>query len=82
VSFSSRKHIISHKSVVRQLLIKGGDNISPGYYKNPEQTRKEFFHKNDKWWFKTGDIAELHDDGAIKIIGKSFYYQLAFHTQV
>lgn len=48
----------------------GGDNISPGYYKNPGKTKEEFFEKDGKWWFKTGDIGQLEDDGAIKIIGK------------
>lgn len=70
VSWKEGNYSITDKPYPRGEIIIGGDNISPGYYKNPEQTRKEFFHKNDKWWFKTGDIAELHDDGAIKIIDR------------
>lgn len=51
----------------------GGDNISPGYYKNPEKTKEEFFELDGKWWFKTGDIGQLETDGAIKIIGINYY---------
>lgn len=52
----------------------GGDNVSPGYYKNPIKTKEEFFEKDGKWWFKTGDIGQLETDGAIKVIGKSCTY--------
>lgn len=51
----------------------GGNNISPGYYKNPIKTKEEFFEYDGKWWFKTGDIGQLESDGAIKIIGKIHY---------
>lgn len=57
----------------------GGDNISPGYYKNPEKTAEEFFELDGKWWFKTGDIGQLESDGAIKIIGT--YYNLILNYQ-
>lgn len=48
----------------------GGNNISPGYYKNPQKTKEDFFEFMDKRWFQTGDIGEIHPDGVIKIIGK------------
>lgn len=48
----------------------GGANVSPGYYKNPEKTKDDFFDESDRRWFKTGDIGEIHSDGSIKIIGE------------
>lgn len=48
----------------------GGDNVSPGYYKNPMKTAEDFFNEGERRWFRTGDIGELHADGVIKIIGE------------
>lgn len=50
--------------------ILGGNNISPGYYKNPEKTKEDFFEEDGKRWFKTGDIGEIHEDGCLKIIDR------------
>lgn len=69
-------YIKLHNNYCFLFLFLGGDNVSPGYYKNPEKTKEEFFYKDDKWWFKSGDIAELHDDGVIKIIGKSYFFKI------
>jgi len=70
VSWIEGNYSIADKPYPRGEIIIGGDNVSTGYYKNPEKTKEEFFHRDDKWWFKSGDIAELHDDGAIKIIDR------------
>ncbi|OXU20883.1 hypothetical protein TSAR_015234 [Trichomalopsis sarcophagae] len=51
-------------------IIVGGDNISAGYYKLPDKTKEDFFFKDGKQWFRTGDIGEFHPDGAIKIIDR------------
>lgn len=45
-----------------ELLLKG-DSIFSGYYKNPDATQEAF----EDGWFKTGDIAELDQDGYIRI---------------
>lgn len=42
-----------------------------GYYKLPNKTAEEFFEEDEKRWFKTGDIGEMHPDGVLKIIGKA-----------
>lgn len=47
--------------------------MSPGYYKNPEKTKEDYFEKDGKWWFKTGDIGLLESDGAIRIIGNKTF---------
>ncbi|XP_034944202.1 long-chain-fatty-acid--CoA ligase 4 isoform X2 [Chelonus insularis] len=51
-------------------IIVGGDNVSQGYYKIPEKTKEDFFFKDGKQWFRTGDIGEMHPDGSMKIIDR------------
>ena len=52
-----------------EILI-GGENVSAGYYKLPDKTKEDFFYKDGKQWFRTGDIGEFHEDGCIKIIDR------------
>lgn len=52
-----------------EILI-GGECISTGYYMLSEKSKEDFFFKDGKQWFRTGDIGEVHEDGCIKIIGK------------
>ncbi|CAH2243181.1 jg3976 [Pararge aegeria aegeria] len=52
-------------------VVIGGDSVAEGYYKNPDKTREEFIDIEGRRWFRSGDIAELHHDGCIKIIGES-----------
>lgn len=49
-----------------ELLIKGVGVIKE-YYKNPEETAAAF---TEDGWIRTGDIAEILDDGKIKITGR------------
>ncbi|KAK0181964.1 hypothetical protein PV327_000141 [Microctonus hyperodae] len=52
-----------------EILI-GGANVSQGYYKIPEKTKEDFVFEDEKMWFRTGDIGEVHPDGCIKIIDR------------
>lgn len=45
-----------------ELLVRG-TTIFSGYYKDPDATREAF----EDGWFKTGDIAEIDDEGYIRI---------------
>lgn len=64
---------VTDKPNPRGEIVIGGDNISEGYYKLPDKTKEDFFSKDGKKWFRTGDIGEFHPDGAIKIIGKLYF---------
>lgn len=44
----------------------GGNNISSGYYKNEEETKKAFVDG----WFRTGDVGEWTPQGTLRIIDR------------
>ena len=56
-----------------EIVVKG-DNVMLGYYKDEENTKKAFTHdmKNfdNNYWFRTGDIGYIDDDGYIFITGR------------
>jgi malonyl-CoA/methylmalonyl-CoA synthetase len=45
-----------------------GPHVFAGYFRMPEQTRREF---TDDGWFRTGDIGVMSDDGYLSIVGRS-----------
>uniref|UniRef100_A0A1B6E8J8 long-chain-fatty-acid--CoA ligase n=1 Tax=Clastoptera arizonana TaxID=38151 RepID=A0A1B6E8J8_9HEMI len=70
VDWEEGKYKVSDKPFPRGEIVIGGGNISPGYYKNPEKTKEDFFEMDGRRWFKTGDIGEVHEDGVVKIIDR------------
>ena len=36
----------------------------------PEKTAEEFYEKDGRRWFKTGDIGQIMPDGSVKIIDR------------
>jgi len=52
-------------------IIIGGENVTAGYYKNPEKTAEEYFtDANGRRWFKSGDIGQMEEDGTLRIIDR------------
>jgi len=43
-----------------------GDNVTPGYWENPEENAARF----EDGWFKTGDIGEFDDEGYLFFRGR------------
>ncbi|HEY4696104.1 MAG TPA: AMP-binding protein [Candidatus Hydromicrobium sp.] len=43
-----------------------GDNVTPGYFKDASLTKKAF----SEGWFKTGDLAEIGEDGNLYFKGR------------
>jgi long-chain acyl-CoA synthetase len=52
---------------IGELAIKG-PQISPGYWHNPEETKKMFVNIDGETWLRTGDLARMDKDGYF------FYY--------
>jgi len=70
INWEEGHYRVTDKPFPRGEIVIGGNNISPGYYKNAEKTKEDFFDDEGKRWFKTGDIGEAHEDGVIKIIDR------------
>lgn len=51
-------------------LVISGPHVSPGYFKNEEQTALKFFKQNDFQSFKTGDVA-CFKDGMFFYLGRN-----------
>lgn len=45
-----------------------GPSIFSGYFSRPDKTAEVF---DDQGWFMTGDVAEIYENGSIKIIDRS-----------
>lgn len=59
------------KPYPRGEILIGGQNVTMGYYKNEERTKKDFtVDENGQRWLHTGDIGEFHADGCLKIIDR------------
>ncbi|XP_039279984.1 long-chain-fatty-acid--CoA ligase 4 isoform X2 [Nilaparvata lugens] len=70
IDWDEGNYRVSDKPFPRGEICIGGKNISPGYYKNAEKTKEDFFEDDGKRWFRTGDIGECHADGVFKIIDR------------
>ncbi|KAG8232638.1 hypothetical protein J437_LFUL012598 [Ladona fulva] len=70
VDWEEGNYRITDKPHPRGEIIIGGETVSPGYYKNPEKTKEDFFEADGRRWFRTGDIGEIHEDGVIRIIDR------------
>jgi len=51
-------------------VIFGGASVARGYFKNEKKTSEDFYEEGGKRWFRTGDIAELYEDGTVRIIDR------------
>ncbi|CAD6188376.1 unnamed protein product [Caenorhabditis auriculariae] len=52
-----------------EILI-SGENISPGYWKQPDKTKEDFIEYKGKIYFATGDIGQMRDDGSLLIVDR------------
>lgn len=69
VNWEEGNYTVKDKPYPRGEIVLGGNNITYGYFKREEETKQEFSESNNKRWFNTGDVGEIHNDGVLKIIG-------------
>ncbi|OXA59054.1 long-chain-fatty-acid--CoA ligase 4 isoform X3 [Folsomia candida] len=70
VNWDEGNYTIKDRPFPRGEILIGGDNVALGYYKLPEATEKDFFEEDGRRWFRSGDIAEVQEDGCFKIIDR------------
>lgn len=78
VNWEEGNYRVTNKPYPQGEVVVGGETVSPGYYKLPGKTAEDFYDEDDKRWFRTGDIGEMHPDGVLKIIGRSVWNYFSF----
>lgn len=72
VNWDEGGYTIKNKPYPRGEIVLGGNAVTGGYYKLPENTNEDYFVENNMRWFKSGDIGEILGGGVLRIIGKDF----------
>lgn len=67
VNWEEGDYRVTDKPQPRGEIHIGGVLVAPGYYKNPEKTRLEFYEENGVRWFRTGDIGEFSPTGTLQV---------------
>lgn len=67
LSLPDMEYTVEDKPYPRGELLIRGANVFQEYYKNPEETKKNF---TEDGWFKTGDVASVDELGRFKIIDR------------
>lgn len=70
VDWEEGNYRVTDKPLPRGEVVIGGDCITAGYYKNPDQTSECYRQENGRRWFYTGDIGEMQANGNLKIIDR------------
>ncbi|XP_061378423.1 long-chain-fatty-acid--CoA ligase 4 isoform X2 [Danaus plexippus] len=70
VNWEEGNYRVTNKPYPQGEIVIGGESVAEGYYAQEEKTRAEFIDDGGRRWFRSGDVAELHHDGCIKIIDR------------
>lgn len=70
INWDEGNYKVTNKPYPQGEVIVGDQNVCVGYFKRPELNEDTFFVENGIRWVRTGDIAEIHDDGCVKIIDR------------
>ncbi|KAL4219831.1 Long-chain-fatty-acid--CoA ligase 4 [Mactra antiquata] len=63
-------YLTTNKPFPQGEILVGGGNVVQGYYKNPEQTKKDFTVIDGINYFCTGDIGQFEADGSLRVIDR------------
>ncbi|CAH0726249.1 unnamed protein product, partial [Brenthis ino] len=70
VNWEEGNYRVDNKPYPQGEVVIGGECVAEGYYRAADKTRADFSDEGGRRWFRSGDIAELHPDGCIKIIDR------------
>ncbi|XP_028967670.1 long-chain-fatty-acid--CoA ligase 4 [Galendromus occidentalis] len=71
IDWTEGNYSVKDKPFPRGEILVGGATVTKGYYKNEKLTAETFVTGEDGIrWLYTGDVAELHPDGTLKIIDR------------
>lgn len=70
VDWEEGNYRVTDKPLPRGEVVIGGDCITAGYFKKPDQTAECYRQENGRRWFYTGDIGEMQANGNLKIIDR------------
>lgn len=70
INWEEGNYFVTNKPYPQGEILIGGDNVAVGYYKMDVETKENFFEEDGVRWMRSGDIGEIQEDGALKIIGK------------
>lgn len=70
VDWEEGNYRVTDKPLPRGEVVIGGDCITAGYFKKPDQTEECYRQENGRRWFYTGDIGEMQANGNLKIIDR------------
>lgn len=59
-----------HVAIFDGELCLTGDQLTPGYWKNPEKNSEAFFIKDGVRWYRTGDLCTIDEDGDLLFVGR------------
>ncbi|ROO25654.1 hypothetical protein SAJA_12575 [Salinisphaera japonica YTM-1] len=64
-------HGQADKTLLRGPLELAGCQVTSGYLNDKQKTEAAFYHSGHKRYYRTGDIVELTEDGALIVVGRS-----------
>lgn len=70
VDWEEGNYRVTDKPLPRGEVVIGGDCVTAGYFKKPEETAECYRQENGRRWFYTGDIGEIQANGNLKIIDR------------
>lgn len=70
VDWEEGNYRVTDKPNPRGEIVIGGDCVTAGYFRNPDQTSDCYREEDQRRWFYTGDIGEMMTNGNLKIIDR------------
>ena len=70
IDWEEGNYRVTDKPNPRGEVVIGGESVTKGYFKNDKSTLESYKEEDGIKWFLTGDIAQIHSNGSLKIIDR------------